>query len=145
MPSRSETSTENPTRELAAIMFSDVVGYTAIMGRDEAAAMRALDAHRQMLRTLLPQFNGRLVGEIGDGTLSSFRRAMDAVNCARQVQAVAQDDPELRLRIGIHLGDIVFANNTVIGDGVNVASRIHGAGTARRHLYLGRCVRRDTR
>jgi adenylate cyclase len=125
MPSRSETSTENPTRELAAIMFSDVVGYTAIMGRDEAAAMRALDAHRQTLRTLFPQFNGRLVGEIGDGTLSSFRSAMDAVNCAREVQAVAQDDPELRLRIGIHLGDIVFANNTVIGDGVNVASRIH--------------------
>jgi adenylate cyclase len=125
MPSRSETSTENPTRELAAIMFSDVVGYTAIMGRDEAAAMRALDAHRQMLRTLLPRFNGRLVGEIGDGTLSSFRSAMDAVNCAREVQAVAQDDPELRLRIGIHLGDVVFTNNTVIGDGVNVASRIH--------------------
>jgi adenylate cyclase len=114
-----------PRHELAAIMFSDIAGYTAIMGRDEQAAMRALDAHRGTLRSLLPQFNGRLIGEIGDGTLSSFRSAIDAVNCARQVQALAEGNPELRLRIGIHLGDVMFTNNTVIGDGVNVASRIH--------------------
>src|SRR5215469_17821154 len=123
-PDPRSTSTA-PTRELAAIMFSDVAGYTAIMSRDEEAAMRALEAHRQVLSSLLPQYKGRLIGEIGDGTLSSFRSAIDAVNCARQVQALAQDNPELRLRIGIHLGDVVFTNNTVIGDGVNVASRIH--------------------
>jgi adenylate cyclase len=115
----------SPARELAAIMFSDIAGYTAIMGRDEREAMRALDAHRGTLRTLLPKFNGRLIGEIGDGTLSSFHSAIDAVNCAREVQARVEDNPELRLRIGIHLGDVVFTNNTVIGDGVNVASRIH--------------------
>src|SRR5713101_9315839 len=112
-------------------MFSDVVGYTAIMGRDEQQALRALDAHRELLRTLLPKFNGRMVGEIGDGTLSSFHSAIDAVNCAREVQASLQDrpqskdQPELKVRIGIHLGDVVFSNNTVLGDGVNVASRIH--------------------
>ncbi len=117
----------NPARELAAIMFSDVVGYTAIMGRDENEALRALDAHRELLRTLLPKFNGRMVGEIGDGTLSSFHSAIDAVNCAREVQASLQDrpqskdQPELKVRIGIHLGDVVFSNNTVLGDGVNVA------------------------
>jgi adenylate cyclase len=115
----------SPARELAAIMFSDIAAYTAIMGRDEQEAMRALDAHRGTLRTLLPKFNGRLIGEIGDGTLSSFHSAIDAVNCAREVQARVADNPELRLRIGIHLGDVVFTNNTVIGDGVNVASRIH--------------------
>src|SRR5215469_15070675 len=125
MTNRPDLESTAPTRELAAIMFRDVAGYTAIMSRDEEAAMRALEAHRQALRSLLPQFNGRLIGEIGDGTLSSFRSAMDAVNCARQVQALAQDDPALRLRIGIHLGGVVFTNNTVIGDGVNVASRIH--------------------
>src|SRR5260370_35541673 len=119
----------SPARELAAIMFSDIAGYTAIMGRDEHEAMRALDAHRGTLRTLLPKFNGRLIGEIGDGTLSSFHSAIDAVNCAREVQALAEDHPELRLRIGIHLGDVVFTNNTVIGDGVNVASRIHALAT----------------
>jgi len=122
----SGTPTQNATRELAAIMFSDIVGYTAIMGRDELEALRALDAHRGALRTLLPKFNGRLIGEIGDGTLSSFHSAIDAVNCAREVQALATEkSPELRLRIGIHLGDVVFTNSTVLGDGVNVASRIH--------------------
>src|SRR5271163_3067954 len=121
----SGTPTQNATRELAAIMFSDIVGYTAIMGRDELEALRALDAHRGALRTLLPKFNGRLIGEIGDGTLSSFHSAIDAVNCAREVQALATEkSPELRLRIGIHLGDVVFTNSTVLGDGVNVASRI---------------------
>jgi adenylate cyclase len=107
-------------------MFSDVVGYTAIMGRDEHEALRALDAHRELLRALLPKFNGRMVGEIGDGTLTAFHSAIDAVNCAREVQAsLQQDQPELKVRIGIHLGDVVFSNNTVLGDGVNVASRIH--------------------
>jgi adenylate cyclase len=120
-----DTAARNPTRELAAIMFSDVAGYTAIMGRDEHAALRALDAHRELLRTLLPQFNGRMVGEIGDGTLTSFHSAIEAVNCAREVQARLQDQLELKVRIGIHLGDVVFSNNTVLGDGVNVASRIH--------------------
>ena len=119
-------ATANPTRELAAIMFSDVVGYTALMGRDEQQALRALEDHRELLRQLLPKFNGRMVGEIGDGTLTAFHSAIDAVNCAREVQAsLQQDQPELKVRIGIHLGDVVFSNNTVLGDGVNVASRIH--------------------
>ena len=107
-------------------MFSDVVGYTAIMGRDEQQALRALEDHRELLRLLLPKFNGRMVGEIGDGTLTSFHSAIDAVNCAREVQAsLQQDQPDLKVRIGIHLGDVVFSNNTVLGDGVNIASRIH--------------------
>ncbi len=125
MSDSSGTPSASPTRELAAIMFSDIAGYTAIMGRDERKALRALDDHRELLRTILPRFNGRLVGEIGDGTLSSFHSALDAVNCARAAQAALQDDPSLKLRIGIHLGDVVFSNNTVLGDGVNVASRIH--------------------
>ena len=107
-------------------MFSDVVGYTAIMGRDEQQALRALKDHRELLRLLLPKFNGRMVGEIGDGTLTSFHSAIDAVNCAREVQAsLQQDQPDWKVRIGIHLGDVVFSNNTVLGDGVNIASRIH--------------------
>jgi hypothetical protein len=65
-----------------------------------------------------------MVGEIGDGTLTSFHSAIDAVNCAREVQAsLQQDQPDLKVRIGIHLGDVVFSGNTVLGDGDNVASR----------------------
>jgi class 3 adenylate cyclase len=125
LPTSPDTTASNHTRELAAIMFSDVVGYTAIMGRDENEALRALDAHRELLRSLLPKYNGRMAGEIGDGTLTAFHSATDAVNCAREVQAALQDQPELKVRIGIHLGDVVFSNNTVLGDGVNIASRIH--------------------
>src|SRR5208282_1507904 len=125
MVTPADTHPAAPKRELAAIMFSDIAGYTAIMGRDEDEALRALDAHRELLRALMPKFNGRIVGEIGDGTLTSFHSAIDAVNCAREVQASLQDRPEMKVRIGIHLGDVVFSNNTVLGDGVNVASRIH--------------------
>jgi len=123
--SSSDTFAPNPTRELAAIMFSDIVGYTALMGRDEREGLRAVREHREHLRAVLPQFNGRLIGEIGDGTLSSFHSAVDAVNCARELQATLVENPELRLRIGIHVGDVVFTDKTVLGDGVNIASRIH--------------------
>ena len=125
MTSSSDTFAPNPTRELAAIMFSDIVGYTALMGRDEREGLRAVREHRERLRAMLPLFNGRLIGEVGDGTLSSFHSAVDAVNCARELQATLVDDPELRLRIGIHVGDVVFTDKTVLGDGVNIASRIH--------------------
>src|SRR5712671_4426623 len=120
--SESETA---PTRELAAIMFSDIAGYSTIMGRDEHTALRTLTEHRELLRTLLPKYNGRMLGEIGDGTLTSFHSALDAVNCAREMQTALKDDPELRVRIGIHIGDVLFSADNVWGDGVNVASRIH--------------------
>lgn len=125
LPTSSEPTARNQTRELAAIMFSDIAGYTLIMGRDEDQAVRALAEHRKVLRSLLPKFSGRLIGEIGDGTLSSFHSALDAVNCACEVQSTLSEDPELQLRIGIHVGDVLFQDNTVLGDGVNVASRIH--------------------
>jgi adenylate cyclase len=76
----SDTLAANPTRELAAIMFSDIAGYTAIMGRDEQKAIRALAEHRELMRSLVARFNGRVIGDIGDGTLSSFHSAVDAVN-----------------------------------------------------------------
>jgi TolB-like protein/class 3 adenylate cyclase len=126
MSTSSDSQPTAPKRELAAIMFSDIAGYTAIMGRDEHQAMHALAAHRELLRSLLPRFNGRLIGEIGDGTLSSFQSAVDAVSCAREIQTVPRNHSDLHLRIGIHIGDVVFTHNTVLGDGVNVASRIHG-------------------
>lgn len=122
-------STPDPSaaakHELAAIMFSDIAGYTAIMGRDEAQAMQALAEHRELLRALLPRFNGRMLGESGDGTLSSFRSASEAVNCARELQSAAKNSPGWQLRIGIHLGEVLFTEDNAWGDGVNIASRIH--------------------
>jgi class 3 adenylate cyclase len=88
----SETVGASQRRELAAIMFSDVVGYTAIMGRDERKGVKAIADHRERVRALLPRFNGRLVGEIGDGALSSFHSVIDAVACARELQSNLEED-----------------------------------------------------
>jgi TolB-like protein/class 3 adenylate cyclase len=124
MPDPAENATQTHTRELAAIMFSDVCNYTLIMGRDESAGVRARGEHRELLRSVLPKFNGRVVDEAGDGTLSSFRSAVDAVNCARHIQASLKNVAQFQVRIGIHVGDVIVSGNNVIGDGVNVASRI---------------------
>src|SRR5215472_8346250 len=125
MPSSSETTTANPTRELAAIVFSDIAGYTALMGRDERAAVRAMAEHRELVRSLVPRFNGRMIGDIGDGALASFHSALDAVHYARAMQAALAGDGTPTVRIGIHVGDVLFSESGVMGDGVNVASRIH--------------------
>ena len=119
-----DTDAAAPKRELAAIMFSDIASYTAIMGRDEQEGLEARNSHRELLRTILPRFNGRLLGDLGDGALSSFHSAIDAVNCARALQAATGNNPQFRIRVGIHVGDVLFSDNTVLGDGVNVASRI---------------------
>ena len=124
MATPSDPHATAPRRELAAIMFSDIAGYTAIMARDEQEGLKARDSHRELLHTILPRFNGRLLGDLGDGALSSFHSAIDAVNCARAFQAATGNDPQFRIRVGIHVGDVLFADNTVLGDGVNIASRI---------------------
>ena len=113
------------TRKLAAIMFTDIAGYTALMGVDEHKALRVLAQSRALVQGLLPRFHGTLVEDLGDGTLCSFQSAFEAVHCARAIQESLRDDPDLRLRIGIHVGDVIFSADEVIGDGVNVASRIH--------------------
>jgi len=119
-----DTSAPVPKRALAAIMFSDIAGYTAIMGRDEHEGLAAREAHRQLLRTVLPGFGGRLLGDLGDGALSSFDSAIDAVKCALAFQAASANNRKVKIRIGIHVGDVLFSDDTVLGDGVNVASRI---------------------
>jgi adenylate cyclase len=119
-----DTDAAAARRELAAIMFSDIASYTTIMGRDEQEGLDARNSHRELLRTILPRFNGRLLGDLGDGALSSFHSAIDAVNCARALQAATGNNAQFRIRVGIHVGDVLFSDNTVLGDGVNVASRI---------------------
>jgi len=111
-------------RKLAAIMFTDIEGYTALMGENESKALEILQKNRDFLKPLIEGYNGEWLKEMGDGTLSCFNSAVDAVNCALDVQQNLRDDPELSLRIGIHIGDVVFEGGDVFGDGVNVASRI---------------------
>ena len=111
-------------RRLAAIMFTDIVGYTALMARDEEAARRARDRHTAIVRPLVEQHHGDFVESTGDESLSSFPSALDAVNCALAIHEALGNDSELRLRIGIHQGDVTFEGDRVSGDGVNLAARI---------------------
>ena len=110
------------SRQLAAIMFTDIVGYTALMGRDEQKAFELLNKNRQIQKPIIEQFNGRWIKELGDGVLAQFNSAYDAVQCAVEIQKVARQELESHLRIGIHLGDVTNEDNDVFGDGVNVAS-----------------------
>ncbi|HYK46961.1 MAG TPA: adenylate/guanylate cyclase domain-containing protein [Parafilimonas sp.] len=112
------------TRQLAAIMFTDIVGYTALMGEDEKKAFEILRKNRQLQKPLIKKFNGRWIKELGDGVLASFTTVSDAVLCAVKIQDVCNSIDNLKLRIGIHLGEVVFEDDDVFGDGVNIASRI---------------------
>ncbi len=115
------------TRLLAAIMFTDVVGYTALMGRDERLAFEVLRKNRTLQKPIIESHRGRWIKELGDGVMASFGSATDAVRAALSIQGACHADDDLTLRIGIHLGDVVFENDDVFGDGVNVAARIQAA------------------
>jgi len=117
-------------RKLAAVMFTDITGYTALMSKDEQKAMKLLQKNREIQKDLAEKHHGEFLKEMGDGTLLCFQSALDAVRCAMEIQQSVKDDPDLNLRIGIHLGDIIFRGGDVFGDGVNVASRIEALAEA---------------
>ena len=112
------------SRQLAAIMFTDIVGYTALMGKDSNKALELIRISKEIQRPLVEKHNGRWLKEMGDGSLSSFGSALDAVNCSIEIQESARAKLDGKLRIGIHLGDVTVEEDDVYGDGVNVASRL---------------------
>lgn len=118
--------TQKRTRQLAAIMFADMVGYTALMQEDEDRAHDQRDRHREVLSTAVQRHHGEILQHYGDGTLSIFTSAVEAVECAIEVQLALSQEPVIPLRIGVHTGDIVHDQDGVYGDGVNLASRIEG-------------------
>ncbi|NND08670.1 MAG: helix-turn-helix domain-containing protein [Saprospiraceae bacterium] len=111
-------------RRIAAIMFTDIVGYTALMQKDEQEASAARSRHRHSFKKHHARYHGEIIQYFGDGTLSVFQSAVEAVECAIAIQRDLQRDKPVPLRIGLHMGDIVFEGTEVYGDGVNVASRI---------------------
>ncbi len=115
-------------RRLAAIMFTDIVGYTALMQKDEAAATKAREHHRNVFDRHHETRHGEILQYYGDGTLSIFQSAVEAVQCAIAIQQDLQG--EVPIRVGLHLGDIVTDGTEVYGDGVNLASRIESMGVA---------------
>ncbi|HSW56143.1 MAG TPA: tetratricopeptide repeat protein [Ignavibacteriaceae bacterium] len=111
-------------RMLAAIMFTDMVGYTALMQENERQAKILRDKHRAVLERLIFDHRGQILQYYGDGTLSIFGSAIEAAICGAKIQQELQTEPQVPLRIGIHAGDVVYDDEGVYGDGVNIASRI---------------------
>ena len=125
-------------RKLAAIMFTDMVGYAALAQRDDKLALELLEEHRRLLRETFPRFNGTEIKTIGDAFLIEFNSALEAAQCAIEIQRTLAKrnhdvtaERRIELKIGIHIGDVVHRGGDVYGDGVNIASRIEalaGAG-----------------
>ena len=123
---------ERVNRKLAAILAADVVGYSRLMGADEAGTLNALKRHREtVFDPAVAAHHGRIVKLIGDGTIVEFPSVVDAVNCALSIQRSAALPPDqngapsiIVLRIGINLGDVIIEADDIYGDGVNIAARL---------------------
>jgi len=105
-------------------MFTDMVGYTSLMQTDEELALKKRKRQKEVLEDSINRFRGKILQYYGDGTLSIFQSALEAVHCAIDIQKKLAQEPKVDLRIGIHTGDIILEDEGIYGDGVNVASRI---------------------
>ncbi len=114
----------NIERKLAAIMFTDIAGFTALSSKDENKALQLLNEQKQILAPLFEKFKGSLHKEIGDGLLITFTTVTSAINCAIEIQQSVKNIEGLDLRIGIHEGEINLVGDDALGDDVNIASRI---------------------
>jgi adenylate cyclase len=121
------------TRRLAAILAADVVGYSRLMGLDEAGTARALREHRSAADPLIGEHGGRVVKTTGDGVLIEFGSVVGAVECVLALQKLAAErnagiasDRQMQWRIGIHIGDVLIEGDDILGDGVNIAARLEG-------------------
>ncbi|MGB4974001.1 MAG: adenylate/guanylate cyclase domain-containing protein, partial [Cyclobacteriaceae bacterium] len=129
---------EKKVRQLAAIMFTDIVGYTALMQGDEKVAATVREKHRKVFKEQHQAYQGEIIQYYGDGALSVFKSAIEATQCAIAIQKLLQQDNPVPLKVGLHIGDIVFSNTEVYGDGVNLASRIESMAVAGSILLSGK-------
>jgi TolB-like protein/class 3 adenylate cyclase/lipoprotein NlpI len=116
--------TSKSKRRLAAIMFTDMVGYTALMQEDETLARTLRNRHREVQKNATEKYSGQILQYFGDGTLLLFDSAVDAIEAAIEIQENLRQEPVVHLRIGIHTGDVIIEEDGIFGDGVNLASRI---------------------
>jgi adenylate cyclase len=124
-------ATEGFKRKLAAVFSADVAGYSRLMGEDEAATLTTLEAYKQVMFVLIKQHRGRVVASPGDNVLAEFASVVDAVQCGvavqKEIEARNAELPEnrrMQFRIGINLGDVIEEEDSIYGDGVNIAARL---------------------
>src|SRR6516162_10179932 len=120
----------NQERTLAAILFTDIVGYTALMESNEEKAMELIRHYHNVMGYVINRFGGKLANNYGDGDLCIFPSAVSAMQAAIRIQEDLRQDPKVPLRIGLHIGEIFFEEEKIFGDGVNVASRVQSLGQA---------------
>ncbi len=113
-----------PTRKLAAIVFTDIVGFTELSSKNEPLALELLDNQRTYFKPIVQSHNGQWLKEMGDGLLLTFNGTLDAVKCCIEIQKIAKSIDHLDLRIGIHQGEVLYKDGDVFGDDVNIASRV---------------------
>ncbi|MGE4064307.1 MAG: adenylate/guanylate cyclase domain-containing protein [Rhodospirillaceae bacterium] len=126
-----EGSSKNPKRQLTAIMFTDIVGYSKQMGADEAAMVKKLSIHNEIMRNQIVRNRGTVIKTIGDAFMVRFRSAENAVQCALDCQKAIGEynkgkpaNDQFHIRIGVHMGEVIHTGTDVFGEGVNIAARI---------------------
>lgn len=122
-------------RQLAAILFTDIVGSTAMMQKDEQAAVSLSKRYVAVLKQFVSSHGGEILNDYGDGSLCTFSSATEALRCAIEMQQQFQMEPKVPLRIGLHVGEIFFEDGKVFGDSINVASRVQSLGIANSILF----------
>jgi TolB-like protein len=118
----------NDARILSAIMFTDIVGYTTMIGSDESMAIATVTRHKKIIQKEIVAFEGTLIQFYGDGSLSIFNSATSALKCALKIQHICNNEHQVPLRIGINIGEILIKEGSIYGEGVNIASRIESMG-----------------
>ena len=124
-------------RRLAAILAADIAGYSALMGADEARTVRDLKGHQAIVLPMVAEFSGRIIDTAGDGILAEFPSVLNAVKCAVAIQskmternATVEPERRMQFRVGINMGDVVYDEARIYGDGINVAARLEGIAEA---------------
>ena len=127
------TVPENQSRKLAAILAADIAGYSALMGADEPRTVRDLKGHQAVVLPMIGEHSGRIIDTAGDGILAEFASVVNALECAVAIQttmaernATVAPERRMQFRIGVNLGDVIYDEARIYGDGINIAARLEG-------------------
>src|ERR1700724_370658 len=134
MASPMQTPEERMERRLSAILAADIAGYSALMGCDEARTVRDLKGHQAVVLPMVGEFAGRIIDTAGDGILAEFPTVVNAVKCALAIQttmaqrnAAIEHQRRMQFRVGINIGDVVYDDVRIYGDGINIHTRLEGS------------------